>query len=233
MQVWGESVCRALTNATPVVPSEDSLPLAMPGVLRWGWPQPEDISLHPRPPSWWPRELRMKGDPGRRHLIPAPGAEFPGLGWGQRVGSLAPRGGALYEGQGTGSQVWAQRCQAWVWAGTRPRTTCLKIAVGNQGECAEGRAVCPWQTHLLSQAAVCPLIPSRTYQSPPTASGKHPVISPMAPERTSLLATPKMGAISPWTLAQDRGWGTRRLVPMPKDSTGYCLCGLNNQWRGE
>lgn len=30
----------------------------------------------------------MKGDSGRRQLIPAPGeSSFPGLGWGRRVGT--------------------------------------------------------------------------------------------------------------------------------------------------
>lgn len=76
-----------------MVLSEHLLPLAEHGVLLWGWPQPEDISLHPRPSSWWPRELRMKGDPGRQTAFD-PGArrvEFPGLGWGQRVGTQAPQ----------------------------------------------------------------------------------------------------------------------------------------------
>ena len=56
----------------------------------------------PAPPSG-PKELGMKGDSGRQHLIPASGeSSFPGLGWGRRVrnreGTQARRcGGVRWE----------------------------------------------------------------------------------------------------------------------------------------
>ena len=76
----------------------------------------------------------MKGDSGRRQLIPAPGeSSFPGLGWGRRVGNWR----AGEEGPG-GS--WRQPVtdvvlsaleQEQKWS---PRAVCLNIPVINQAK---------------------------------------------------------------------------------------------------
>lgn len=92
----------------------------------------------PAPPSG-PKELGMKGDSGRQHLIPVSGASsFPGLGWGRRVRNRR-RGHRQASAEGSGGsggcQSQTRYYQAWnrreKWS---PCAVCLNIPVINQAK---------------------------------------------------------------------------------------------------
>lgn len=77
----------------------------------------------------------MKGDPGRRHLIPTPEeSSFPVLGWSQRV-ETSGAGTQVGEGGRGGSESWAQCYQAWNKSRSGgPCAVCPNIPVINQAE---------------------------------------------------------------------------------------------------
>lgn len=190
----------------------------------------------------------MKGDP-RRQTTFDPGArrvEFPGLGWGQRVGTLAPPGVSMKD-IGAGSQVWAQRCQAWVGTSQGPTYHMSKDCCCKSGRvAAEGSTVCPWQTHL-EWGQMAPL------------SGRPVPSQPILHHRALLWSQVNALSYYLWLQKGPLSWQTLKwgpfslgpwrplstgimklkigaggtLFPMHKDSTGYCLFGLKNQWQGK